>query len=191
MPPRGHVTERLPWRGVIVGHEHGVAINTAIAEPEARRLEELADGRHILEVGSAYGYSACVMGRRGAMSIIAVDPHHAIPVPATTGAVMEANLVACGVRDKVTMVRELSGTVLPRYIADGRKFGLIFIDGDHTAGAAREDARLSVQLLEPGGILLFHDYGNPECPDVAPVLDDMFPGGPDRVTVSLWEKSFP
>lgn len=37
----------------------------------------------------------------------------------------------------------------------------VFIDGDHSYGAVLSDSRLAYSLLRPGGILVWHDYGNP------------------------------
>lgn len=178
-----------PWRGVMVGWEHGPAFATSITEAETARLCELAAGRRVLEVGSAYGYSAVVMARAGAEHVTAVDPHHAIPSSAP-GAIMAANVESLGLAGRVEMIREFSGDVLPAWAELGTRFGLVFIDGDHRAPAAADDARMSVPLLEPGGVLAFHDYQDPECPGVAEALDAVFPEGPDRVTGTLWEKAF-
>lgn len=172
------------WRGVILGWEHGPAFSTAIQDDEAARLGELAAGRHVLEIGSAYGYSAAVMALARALSVTAVDPHTAVP----SGPVMAACLEALKIGDRVTMVREYSGTALPRMLAAGRRFGLVFVDGDHQAHAAAADLGMAMPLLEQGGTLAFHDYRDPDCPGVAQVLDGLFPAGPDRLTGTLWEK---
>jgi len=39
------------------------------------------------------------------------------------------------------------------------KFGIIFIDGDHSYDSVLEDATNAYSLLAPGGKLCFHDYG--------------------------------
>jgi hypothetical protein len=175
-----------PWRGVILGGENGPAFSTAITDEETTRLGELSAGRRVLEVGSAYGYSAAVMAVAGAERVIAVDPHCALP----SRDVMSACLGALGLSGRVDMVLDYSTTVLPRLAAEGQRFGLVFIDGDHRADAAAADARMALSLMKPGGMLACHDYRDPDCPGVAQALDEMFPGGPDRLTGTLWEKAF-
>jgi len=44
-----------------------------------------------------------------------------------------------------------------------RQFGLIFVDGDHHYEAVRSDSTRVLQVLKPGGIIVWHDYArNPE-----------------------------
>jgi predicted O-methyltransferase YrrM len=38
------------------------------------------------------------------------------------------------------------------------KFDLIFVDGSHRLEAAVEDSRLALELVAPGGIIVWHDY---------------------------------
>jgi predicted O-methyltransferase YrrM len=173
------------WRGVVVKWEHGPAFNTAITEDEAARLEELARGRRVLEIGSAYGYSAAVMALAGAVRVTAVDPHNAVP----SKGIMAESLEALNVADRVDMWCEYSGTALPRLAELKRKFGLIFVDGDHSVEAAARDAAMALPLLEPGGVLACHDYRDPDCPGVGAALDKLFRDGPDRLTGTLWEKA--
>ena len=42
----------------------------------------------------------------------------------------------------------------------GPKFDLIFIDANHTFDAAKADSDLALELLAPGGAILWHDYDN-------------------------------
>src|ERR1700704_2654435 len=90
----------LPWRDVPAGLASPL-ISTSITAAEAGRLAELADGRDVLEVGSAYGFSACVMALAGARHVTAVDPHTWLG----SHDAMLSNLDACGVSDVVTVVR--------------------------------------------------------------------------------------
>jgi predicted O-methyltransferase YrrM len=45
-----------------------------------------------------------------------------------------------------------------------------FIDGDHSALAVEHDSRLAAELLRPGGIIIWHDVGNPTV-EVTGVID--------------------
>lgn len=38
------------------------------------------------------------------------------------------------------------------------QFGLIFVDGSHRIEHVLEDSRLALELVEPGGIIVWHDY---------------------------------
>jgi len=174
----------LEWRPVTIGPDpRNPAITTSVEKAEADRLGELAAGRRCLEVGSGYGYTAIVMALAGAVDVATIDHHDALP----TLGVMQANLLAYGVTDQVRVLVGDSAVVLPRLAAE--RFGLIFIDGDHLADSVRSDVGLSLPLLEPGGILAVHDYGEDCVRDVQLVLDELFPGGPDEVTVTLWQKT--
>jgi len=138
--------------------------------------------REVLEVGSAYGYSAVAMALAGG-HVTAVDPHSWLPSLEP----MMANLADYGVADKVHVVVETSFHALSVMVAAGRKFDVVFIDGDHSAKAVREDVRLALQVLAPGGTLACHDYTEACCcPEVGPTLDGLFPEGPTLVVDTLF-----
>jgi predicted O-methyltransferase YrrM len=46
----------------------------------------------------------------------------------------------------------------------------VFIDGDHSAAGVLADSLLARRILRPGGIIVWHDYGN-EGVEVTAVLD--------------------
>jgi predicted O-methyltransferase YrrM len=162
----------LPWRDVAPGD--GPAISTSVTASEAAELARLAEGRTVLEVGSAYGYSAVVMALTGAQ-VTAVDPHGWLP-GSYEG--MVTGLAAYGVADRVEVIREPSQKALPWLVSEGLTFGLVFIDGDHSAAAARHDIRWGLQLLDRGGTIAVHDYLEACCcPGVREAADAMFPDG--------------
>lgn len=162
----------LPWRDVAPGD--GPAISTSVTSAEAAELARLAEGRDVLEVGSAFGYSAVVMALAGAR-VTAVDPHTWLP---GSFEVMTGNLAAYGVQDRVEVIREVSQEALPWLARDGARFGLVFIDGDHSAEAARHDIRWALQLLDEGGTLAVHDYLEECCcPGVRAAADGLLEGG--------------
>jgi len=52
------------------------------------------------------------------------------------------------------------------------KYGLIFIDGDHTAEHCIQDALWAYDHILPSGYIVFHDYHNPEWgQDITKVID--------------------
>jgi len=63
---------------------------------------------------------------------------------------------------------------------------VIFIDGDHSAKAVRHDTDLARSIVQPGGVIMWHDYGNPHG-EVTGVLDaDVEKGHPIRYVDKTW-----
>lgn len=168
----------LPWRPLRLP---GGRINTSLTPAEADRLRELADGRQVLEVGSAFGYSAIVMAQV-AEHVLAVDPHTAHD----SLGVMRANLLAHGCEDRVSIVAAASPQVLCALRHARARFGLIFIDGDHSEHAVAFDVACASALLAKRGTVACHDYGEDTCAGVKAALDRL--GKPDRLTDTLWER---
>lgn len=52
-----------------------------------------------------------------------------------------------------------SEDVLPYAIKQGKKYELIFIDGDHAYAGCKADILNAQQLLVPGGVIVMDDYG--------------------------------
>lgn len=168
----------LPWHDVPAGLASPL-ISTSITAAEANRLADLARDADVLEIGSAYGYSACVMALAGARHVVAVDPHGWL----ASYDAMASNLDACGVAAQVTIIRAAS----PEALAGLGPFGLVFVDGDHGAAAVRADVEAARKLLAPGGVLACHDYGEDCCcPGVRYALDALFPAGPSELVDTLF-----
>lgn len=169
----------LPWRPVEIA---GVPILTSLTQHEASRLQALAGGRRVLEIGSAYGYSTVCMAQH-AEHVLAIDP-----LEQYTADELHANLRACGVCDRVTVAQYRSQDLLPILAAAGAKFGLVFIDGDHERLAVAADLANAVRLLAPRGVLACHDYGEDSCPGVREAIDTAdLPGEHELVdTLSIW-----
>lgn len=170
-------SEMLPWGPIELD---GRPIVSSITANEKRRLQDLARDRTVLEIGSAYGYSTIILAQ-AATHVIAVDPH-AGEYAGTWEAIHE-NLAAFGVTDKVELVRDYSDKALPAMIADGRQFGLIFIDGCHESPTVDSDILHALQLLEPTGKIAVHDY-DWGLPDVKRACERL--GEPSEIIDSLW-----
>ena len=167
----------LPWRGLAPA-AGAQPVSTSLTVNEAHALADLATGRDVLEVGSAFGFSACVMALAGAKHVTAVDPHGWL----NSHGAMVSNLAAAGVTDTVTIVRAGSPGAL-----DGLgPFGLVFIDGDHAAEAVTVDVEAARKTLASGGVLACHDYGEDCCcPGVRAALEALFPDGPSEQVDTL------
>lgn len=56
---------------------------------------------------------------------------------------------------------------------------VVFIDGDHSEAAVRNDYALACSIVRPGGIVVFHDDNGLQTVDVSRVLDDLAESGAD------------
>ena len=155
---------RLPWREVAPGN--GPAIDTSLTLAETDELRRLAAGKEVLEIGSAYGYSAIAMALAGGQ-VYAVDPHLQLASYET----MQANIGFYGVADRVEIRRGDCRSVMPELHDAGRRFDLIWIDGDHAAEMVDHDITWARRLLREGGTLACHDYDEDTCPGVRQALD--------------------
>lgn len=131
----------------------GPAIKAGVSDLEAAELRCLARGASVLEVGSAWGYSAVLMAKV-ARSLVSVDPHQDFDSLPT----FAANLEDHGVTHKVRTMVATSREALPQLLGEGRRFDLIFIDGDHSAAAVAFDGLWARHLVTPRGVIAFHDY---------------------------------
>ena len=91
---------------------------------------------------------------------VAADPYQftALPMHRTTYAgVGLQTLEEAGVRDLVEFYAEESQILLPRLLAEGRRFDLAFIDGNHRFEGVFLDLIYSGRLLKQRGIVFVDD----------------------------------
>ncbi len=167
----------LPWRPVLLADGPVPAISTSVTERETAVLQQLAAAAgNILEVGSAFGYSAIAMALANpAAHVTAVDPHNQLgshPVAGGSREIMTGNLAAYGVTGRVTMLVATSQEVLPGL--EPGSFDLVFIDADHMEAAVAHDVEWALKLLRPRGVLACHDLDEWSCPGVRAALDKVF-----------------
>lgn len=174
----------LPWRNIplaIDSEREGPGIWTSLLMKEAQELVRLAAGGQVLEIGSACGFASVAMAAQ-ALHVTTVD------LPAgwvDQGNAFDRNLAAYEVTN-VTRILGSSFTVLPELAAQGKKYDLIFIDGDHSTLALTLDFPNSRALIAPGGVIACHDYMETCCcVDVKPALDLLAPEGPDYIIGSM------
>jgi len=122
-----------------------------LSETEGAALADLARGKRVLEIGSFCGRSTVCIARTAA-AVIAVDyfDGRATPKPGDTSHAFFDNIKRYGLDDKVRACH-------PAETLAG-KFGFVFIDGDHSKEAVEADIAKAVEVLEPGGLIAFHDY---------------------------------
>lgn len=55
-------------------------------------------------------------------------------------------------------------------------FDVIFIDGSHASSYVHSDTERALQMVKPGGVILWHDYAGPDSsPDVYRALNELAP----------------
>lgn len=156
-------------------------IPTALSEPEAVALQQLAAGKGVLEVGALLGFST-VMLAQVAEAVVSIDPHAGYPAdnPRETWGPFNENLLRHGVAEKVTVLRDDDSVLLSLGTwLDGTEFGnslaidLAFIDCDGTYPTTiRVIERVAPWLTVEGAIIAVHDYDLPEWPGAGEAVRD-------------------
>lgn len=151
-----------------------------------RTLHDLARavpaGQAIVEIGSYLGKSISYLaaGASKDVPLFAVDPWESVepsrwfrrnrwPDPTLQG--FGDQLDSVGLRERITAVMGLSVDVATTY--DGPPISLLFIDGDHRAGAAENDFHAWRAHLAPGVVVVFDDYGITHNPEVAKDVEQL------------------
>jgi predicted O-methyltransferase YrrM len=156
-------------------YAQGVAIDEAgaevtlyphsVAPAQARALRDLAvaeRAENTLEIGFAMGLSSLALCE--ALLESGVDaPRHTVIDPAqhhwrNTGL---RSLSDAGVSDLVEFIPEESQLALPRLAAEGRRFDLAFIDGDHRFESVFLDLYYCLRLVKPSGLIVLDDVWMP------------------------------
>jgi predicted O-methyltransferase YrrM len=143
----------------------------------------------LVEIGSYLGRSTIVLAATlRALSpgsrLFAVDPHEGtvgaadaqLDHGASTFDRFTANIRDAGVGAWVEPIRALSFEV----DWDGRPIDLLFIDGLHDRMNVERDFRHFERFLDPGALVLFHDYAD-YYPGVRAMVDELVAGGGWRV----------
>ena len=140
-----------------------------LTEAQARRLDRaargVAPGGRIVEIGSFRGRSTIVLARAAApgVDVVAIDPHlgsdrgpQEIAAQPELGEedtrLFRANLERHGVLDRVRHVRALSSQAPLEEAID-----VLYVDGAHRFGPAREDLVRWGERVRDGGTMLVHD----------------------------------
>ncbi len=115
--------------------------------------------RATLEVGMALGVStltileALLEGGPMASRHVVIDPFQ----QSQWRNAARRSLRLLGVEELVEFYEESSLAVLPRMVGEGRRFDLIFVDGNHRFDYAFVDFRFAHELLTAGGVVVLDD----------------------------------
>lgn len=145
---------------------------------EGAKLAELAAGKRVIEVGSFCGLSTICLART-ASHVAAVDyfDGRGTPKPHDTKQAFDANLKRYGVAEKVEAYHPDAELSDPPY-------DLLFIDGAHDRESVQADLEKYLGYLKPGGLVAFHDYGEPGHPGVSEVVDSWIGNGAKLISVT-------
>ena len=141
---------------VAIGVEEGLALREWVRGEGALRTLETGLGYGIATLFICEGLLANGPDGRH----VAVDPYQLEGLPGHRTAFAGAGLRIledAGVRDLVEFHAEESQLVLPRLLADGRRFDFAFLDGNHRFEGVFCDLIYSGRLLKEGGIVFVDD----------------------------------
>jgi predicted O-methyltransferase YrrM len=140
-------------RRVAIGPEEGAALREWVRREGARRTIETGLGYAVSTLFICEGLLA--NGPNGRH--IAIDPH----LPNSHVDAGLRTLEEAGVRELVEFHADRSEVVLPRLLAEGRRFDLAFIDGNHRFEGVFIDLVYSGRLLSPGAVVFADDMQLP------------------------------
>lgn len=107
-----------------------------------------AEDQHILEIGTAYGFSAVLMALAAPQARITTLNPQVHEVEAA-----RASMTGLRIDKRVSVVETTSQAFLETL--DDEQYSMIFVDGDHVN--VRDDFAYWPRLCT-GGLMLFHDY---------------------------------
>ncbi len=141
---------------VAIGVEEGLALRDWVSKEGALRTLETGLGYAISTLFICEGLLANGPDGRH----VAADPYQlaGLPMHRTTYVGVGLQILEeAGVRDLVEFYAEESQIVLPRLLAEGRRFDLAFLDGNHRFEGVFLDLIYSGRLLKEGGIVFVDD----------------------------------
>jgi len=66
---------------------------------------------------------------------------------------------------------------------------MVFIDGDHSYKAVKQDIQTAINLLKPGGMLSGHDYNKDHWPGTVEAVNELLPEV-NEVDTIWWTRKF-
>ncbi|GGQ05360.1 class I SAM-dependent methyltransferase [Streptomyces mutabilis] len=149
----------------------------------------------ILEIGTLYGMFSTgllrMMERDGrSPSLTIVDPFAGVqlqpgtdPRPDPTGSPVDehavrTNLALAGPAGTAARIRRgYSEDPETRAAVSDRAYGVIVVDGDHSAKGVRQDLQWAEEIAAPGAVVVLDDFGDPNWPGVKEALDEHLKDG--------------
>ena len=120
------------------------------------RVTRETGASEVLEIGMACGVSTlCLLDGLppGAGRVTSIDPYQ----DDWFDGIGRVNVNRAGFSARHVCMERFSHEVLPEFLRDGRRFDLVFIDGNHRFEHTLVDFYYAFRLVPAGGHLLFHD----------------------------------
>ena len=139
----------------------------------------LSSGQCVVEIGSLRGQSLCMLARSLAevgseSKLISIDPHTNQPLHLDQ---TRLSLAKIG-QEKRLIQHQCTSDEAIKFLTP-KSASLIFVDGDHSFNQVIADIQNYREILAPGGIFVFHDYGyglhngkEDVVPGVRPAIDE-------------------
>jgi hypothetical protein len=154
IPHRWYNDRRYPGTGFANRDEASILYNTAL------RFQ----GRNALEIGCFLGWSAVHLAM-GGVNLDIVDPFLSDP---SVGGSVRDSLVGAKPAGRVRLFGGLSPAIVEHLAAEGTRWTLFFIDGDHEGMGPTNDAIVAERYATKDALMLFHDLAAPAvCAAVA------------------------
>lgn len=117
--------------------------------------------KQTLETGFAFGLSTLfilqALRENGSGRHIAVDPFERTAFKG----VGLANVKRAGFEDIFTCIEDYAANALPQLHREGARIDFAFIDGHHTFDQAFLDFYYCDLMMDPGAVVVFHDFSMP------------------------------
>lgn len=156
------------------GKLHQPKVDDGITVSEGLFLYELTrrtGARNTLEVGFASGFSAMFflagLKSTGGNQHIAIDPFE---LQDYSGIGLQ-NVKEVNMEQHFRHLPDFSALAIPALAKEGRKFEVIFIDGNHRFDDAFVDFTLADNVCAPGGYIVLHDYWMPSVQRVTSFIE--------------------
>jgi predicted O-methyltransferase YrrM len=152
---------------------------SATRPDDLRKLLDLAAGaRSVAEIGSGPGWSSLALALTDReRRVISFDVEE-VPVQ------RYARLVSRAARERVTFVRSAG----VEGAASTPEAEFVFIDSSHRLDETLETFRAWEAKLRSGGLVAFHDYGNPQYPGVEQAVAELGLDGHVDGDLYIWRK---
>ncbi|MFF0159159.1 class I SAM-dependent methyltransferase [Streptomyces sp. NPDC005263] len=83
------------------------------------------------------------------------------------GAAVRVNLALAGAAGTATRIQQgFSEDPEVRVLVSDRSYGVVIVDGDHSAAGVAADLEWAEQIVAPGGIVVLDDFGHPKWPGI-------------------------
>lgn len=135
-----------------------VDVPTTTHKIEVEKLQTLVEGKVCLELGTFCGHTAIAMVLAGAKRVFSVDNHTGDRSLGETRSLKPflTYINRYNAWDRIVVLVGQTESIVPEL--DFMRFDLIFVDADHDYDSVKQDIEMTYPLLNPKGLMVFHDY---------------------------------